>query len=59
MLDRDAGLPRNRLLALFMEILAKNSITRPVSVDDPLTEAGLHSIDMVNLTLTIEALSIL
>jgi acyl carrier protein len=55
MLDRDAGLPRDRLLALVRQILAKNSITRPVSIDDQLTEAGLSSIDMVNLMLAIEA----
>ena len=55
MLDRDAGLPRDRLLALVKQILAKNSIARPVSIDDQLTEAGLSSIDMVNLMLAIEA----
>jgi acyl carrier protein len=55
MLDRDAGLPRGRLLALVRQILAKNSITRPVSIDDQLTEAGLSSIDMVNLMLAVEA----
>jgi acyl carrier protein len=55
MLDRDAGLPRDRLLALVRQILVKNSIARPVSIDDQLTEAGLSSIDMVNLMLAIEA----
>jgi acyl carrier protein len=37
------------------ELLAKNSVTKPVSVDDQLTEAGLSSIDMVNLMLAVEA----
>jgi acyl carrier protein len=55
MLDRDAGLPRDRLLALVRQILAKNSIARPVSINDQLTETGLSSLDMVNLMLAIEA----
>ena len=53
--DRGAGPPRDRLFALVRQILAKNSITRPISVDDQLTEAGLSSIDMVNLMLAVEA----
>ena len=52
--DADGSSPSDRLLALVKQILAKNSITRPVSVDDQLTEAGLSSIDMVNLMLAIE-----
>jgi acyl carrier protein len=54
MLDR-AGLPGDRLLGLVKQILAKNSITRPLAINDPLTEAGLTSIDMVDLMLTVEA----
>jgi acyl carrier protein len=55
MLDRDGAPPGDRLLALVSQILAKNGITRPISADDQLTEAGLSSIDMVNLMLAIEA----
>jgi acyl carrier protein len=55
MLDRGIGLVRDRLLALVGQILATNSITRPVSIADQLTEAGLSSIDMVNLMLAVEA----
>jgi acyl carrier protein len=55
LLDKDTGLPRNRLLALIRQILDKHSIARPVSIDDQLTEAGLSSIDMVDLMLAIEA----
>jgi acyl carrier protein len=55
MLDPGTGAPRNRLLALVKQILTKNSITRPVSTDDLLTEIGLTSIDMVNLMLAVEA----
>jgi acyl carrier protein len=53
--DRGTGLPIDRLLGLVNQILAKNSITRPLAINDPLTEAGLTSIDMVNLMLTVEA----
>jgi acyl carrier protein len=55
MLDRNAGVPGDRLLGLAKQILDKNSITRPLAINDPLIEAGLTSIDMVNLMLTVEA----
>jgi acyl carrier protein len=55
MRDRSIGLPRSRLLAIVSQILATNSITRPVSIDDQLSEAGLSSIDVVNLMLAVEA----
>jgi acyl carrier protein len=47
--------PRDRLLALVGQILAKNSITGPISIDAQLTAIGLSSIDMVSLMLTIES----
>lgn len=50
-----AALPRHRLFELVKEMLAKNSITRPFSFDDQLSEAGLTSLDMVNLMLALEA----
>ena len=53
--DRSTGLSTDRLVELVKELLAKNSITRPVSVDDRLTDAGLTSIDMVNLMIVVEA----
>jgi acyl carrier protein len=37
------------------ELLAKRSVTRPVGDDEDLTEAGLTSLDMVNLMLAVEA----
>lgn len=55
MSDPGTGVPRDRLLALVKEILTKNSIIPPVSIDDQLTEIGLTSIDMVNLMLAVEA----
>jgi acyl carrier protein len=55
LLDDIAGEARDRLLALVVGILARNSVDRPVSVDDQLTAAGLSSVDMVNLMLAVEA----
>lgn len=55
-LGRGAALPGDRLLELVKEILAaKNLVTRSLAISDPLTEAGLTSIDMVSLMLTVEA----
>ncbi len=55
MLDGDTRAPRDRLVRLVEQLLAANSIARPVSADDGLTEIGLSSIDMVNLMLAVEA----
>lgn len=55
MLDESPSLTRDRLLVLVEQILVKSAVTRPVSVDQPLNAAGLSSIDMVQLMLTIEA----
>lgn len=53
--EESATLPRHRMLALVKSILAKNSVDRPLSVDEELGKAGLSSIDMVNLMLAVEA----
>jgi acyl carrier protein len=53
--DRSTGLLRDRLVQLVKALLAKHSITRPVSVDEQLSQVGLSSIDMVNLMLAVEA----
>jgi acyl carrier protein len=55
MLNRSTGQPRDRLIEMVNEMLAKNSITRPVSHDDQLSAAGLTSLDMVNLMIAVEA----
>lgn len=55
MLDESPSLTRDRLLVLVEQILVKSAVTRPVSVDQPLSAAGLSSIDMVQLMLAIEA----
>ena len=46
---------QDRLIALVKEILAKNSIDRPLSPEIRLADAGLSSLDMVNLMFAIEA----
>jgi acyl carrier protein len=55
MLDRSTGLPRDRLVELVRQMLSKNSITRALSIHDQLSEAGLTSLDMVNLMIAVEA----
>jgi acyl carrier protein len=55
MLDRGTGLPRDKLVELVEKMLSKNSISRPLSVDDQLSEAGLTSLDMVSLMIAVEA----
>lgn len=55
MLSQGAGRPRDRLVEMVGEILLKNSITRPISLDDQLSAAGLTSLDMVNLMIAVEA----
>jgi acyl carrier protein len=55
MLDGSTGLLRDRLVQLVKDILAKHSITRPILVDEQLSQVGLSSIDMVNLMLAVEA----
>lgn len=55
MLDRSNSPPMDRVTSLVRELLAKRSVTRPVGDDEDLTEAGLTSLDMVNLMLAVEA----
>jgi len=55
MLNPGASSPRVRLLEMVSAMLLKNSVTRPVSVDDQLSAAGLTSLDMVNLMIALEA----
>jgi acyl carrier protein len=46
---------QGRLVALVEHILAKNAIDRSPALDVRLSEAGLSSLDMVNLMFAIEA----
>jgi acyl carrier protein len=54
-LDRTNSSPAERIAALAGRLLVKRSIQRPVGRDEDLTEAGLTSLDMVNLMLAVEA----
>jgi len=54
-LDRVDSSAADRVTALVQGLLAKRSVRRPVGRDEDLTEAGLTSLDMVNLMLAIEA----
>ena len=55
MLDRPDFSPRQRIVDIVVQILAKHSISRAVLPDDDLREIGLSSLDMVNLMLAVEA----
>ena len=47
--------PAGRIAALVQQLLAKRSIATRAGRDDDLTESGLNSLDMVNLTLAVES----
>lgn len=47
--------PSERISALIRTMLAKRGIDRAVGRDDDLSEAGLSSLDTVNLMLAVEA----
>ena len=51
----DRVLPTDRVVVLVREILERRSISRDILPDDDLREAGLNSLDMVNLMLAVEA----
>ncbi len=55
MLDRTGNSSADRVARLVRKLLAKRSIDKSVGPDDSLTEAGLSSLDIVNLMLGIEA----
>lgn len=55
MLDRTSSDIAERATALVRTFLAKRSVERPVGRDDDLSAAGLSSLDLVNLMLTVEA----
>ena len=44
-----------RVVAIVRELLERRSVTRAIPVDEDLREAGLNSLDMVNLMLAVEA----
>lgn len=54
-LDRTTSAVSERVTALVRGLLEKRSIARPVGRDEDLAEAGLSSLDLVNLMLAVEA----
>ena len=55
MLDHAANAGTDRIAVLVRGLLAKRAIERPLGCDDSLAEAGLSSLDIVNLMLAVEA----
>jgi acyl carrier protein len=53
--DHQTVSPRDRVLDIVHDILERRSIRSSIMLDDDLREAGLASIDMVNLMLAVEA----
>jgi acyl carrier protein len=47
--------PTDRVVGIVREILDRRSVSRPILPDEDLREAGLNSLDMVNLMLAVEA----
>ena len=54
MADRTAITARTQIVGIIEALLAKRGDATSVAVDQNLTEAGLTSLDMVNLMLAIE-----
>jgi len=54
-LDHAANAGTDRIAVLVRGLLAKRAIERPLGCDDSLAEAGLSSLDIVNLMLAVEA----
>lgn len=50
----DINISGERVIAVVQRLISERSITRPVSLDDTLTEAGLTSLDAVRLVLLVE-----
>ena len=55
MLDRLDPPATERVVVLVRQILAKRGVDRAPGREEDLTEAGLSSLDMVNLMLAVEA----
>ncbi len=53
--DRAESHVEARLIGIVRELLERRSVTRVISVDEDLREAGLNSLDMVNLMLAVES----
>jgi acyl carrier protein len=55
MFDQLRTMPSDKAIDVVQRFLREHSISRPVSSDEDLREAGLSSLDMVNLVLSVEA----
>ncbi|MGH8218529.1 MAG: phosphopantetheine-binding protein [Steroidobacteraceae bacterium] len=54
MSDRSSYSPQRRVGALVQRLLAQRMIDRTVGLQDNLRQAGLTSLDMINLVLSVE-----
>lgn len=54
MSDRDSNAPETRVTAVVQRLLTQRSIEQPVGPSDDLRRAGLTSLDMINLVLSVE-----
>jgi acyl carrier protein len=55
MADHSSNLAADRVLAVVQRLLTQRSISRPIDPADDLRDAGLTSMDMVNLVLAVES----
>ena len=55
MADHSSNLATDRVLAVVQRLLKQRSISRSVDPTDDLRDAGLTSMDMVNLVLAVES----
>jgi acyl carrier protein len=55
MADHSSNLATDRVLAVVQRLLKQRSISRPIDPTDDLRDAGLTSMDMVNLVLAVES----
>jgi acyl carrier protein len=55
MSDRSSHSAADRVISVVQRLLAERSIIRPIGPGDDLRDAGLTSMDMVNLVLSVES----
>jgi acyl carrier protein len=54
MADRSSNSATERVISVVQRLLTQRSINRPIAPADDLRDAGLTSMDMVNLVLAVE-----
>jgi acyl carrier protein len=55
MADGGSGAEDSRVLTIVQGLRARRSLSGPIALDQPLSEVGLTSLDMVGLMLGVEA----